>query len=65
MGLWALEIKLTANPSRADMERLNVNATLIGANRTFLVCRRSEFLTNGSQTVCDLDGMIAYIFKTR
>ena len=63
--LWALEIKLTTNPSRADMERLNVNATLIGADQTFLICRRNAFLTNGSQTACDLDGMIAYIFKTR
>ena len=59
--LWALEIKLTAQPSPQDLARLNANADLVHADRRFLVCRRSERMENGTQVVCDLAGLVEYI----
>ncbi len=63
--LWALEAKLTTRPSRNDLARLNANANLIDANRTFLVCRQSRFVDGGSQIVCDLDGLVRFIASHR
>ena len=59
--LWALEIKLTTQPRRDDLARLNANADLVGAGRRFLVCRRSDRMEAGSQVVCDLGGLMEYI----
>ena len=59
--LWALEIKLTTQPRRDDLARLNANADLVGAGRRFLVCRRSDWMEAGSQVVCDLGGLMEYI----
>jgi predicted AAA+ superfamily ATPase len=36
---WAIEIKLTSNPSAAMIDRLNMTADLIDASRRVLVCR--------------------------
>ncbi len=36
---WAVEIKLTSNPSTAMIDRLNATADLIDASRRILVCR--------------------------
>ena len=58
---WALEIKLTTNPSPVDMAKLNANADLIKADRRILVSRRKEFIDNGRQLACDLAGMIGFI----
>ena len=60
-GLWALEIKLTARPNPDDMRRLNATADLVGADRRFLVCQRSDFLQSDTQVLCDLEGLIAHI----
>ena len=57
--LWAIEVKLTTNPSRADMARLNQTADLIGAHRRFLVNRGAHTASSGSHTVCDLAQLIA------
>ena len=59
--LWALEIKLTARPGPQDLARLNSNADLVGADRRFLVCQRSERMVDGAQTVCDLGGLVECI----
>ncbi len=55
---WAIEVKLTSRPSRDDLASLNRNADLIEANQRFLVCRSSDLVQSGSQTVCDLEGML-------
>ncbi len=57
--LWAIEIKLTTNPSRSDMARLNETADLIGAHRRFLVTRSQETASTGAQTACNIAHMIA------
>lgn len=36
---WAIEIKLTSNPSSSRIDRLNTTADFIDANRRVLVCR--------------------------
>ena len=56
--VWALEIKLTAQPSRGDLARLNANADLIGAHRRILVCQRAEPLAEGDQFVCNLEWLL-------
>lgn len=59
--LWALEMKLTTRPHPADLARLNANADLVGADRRFLVCRRSDLMAAGTQVVCDVGGLVDYI----
>ena len=58
---WAVEAKLTTNPRRSDLDRLNANADLVGAQRRFLVCRQSDFIEGQSATICDLGGFQGYI----
>ncbi len=53
-----IDLKLTSNPSRSDMARLNDTADLVGADRRFLVTRSAATATSGAQTVCDLAHMI-------
>ncbi len=60
-ALWALEIKLTTEARRADLARLNAVADLVNADRRILVCRRSDFIDDGRQIVCDLDGLADFI----
>jgi hypothetical protein len=38
-GLWAVETKVTSNPSPDAVDRLRRTAALIGADRCILVCR--------------------------
>ena len=56
---WAIEIKLTTNPARSVMTRLNETADMIDADRRFLVTRRPGTLGNNVTAACDLDGIIA------
>ncbi len=56
--LWALEVKLTASPGVADMERLNKTADLIGASRRLLVSRASRTVEAGERVSCDLDWLV-------
>ena len=56
--IWAIEIKLTTQPSGADMTRLDESAGLIGAQRRFLVSRKPESFGDGVRTSCDLTAMI-------
>ncbi len=56
--LCAIEIKLTTRPRRADMNRLDEAAGLIGANRRYLVTRDPERFGDARRMVCDLPGVI-------
>jgi hypothetical protein len=58
---WAFEIKLTANPSPGDMQRLNAKADLVDADRRFLVSRRKGFVDGGKQIACDLPALVDFI----
>lgn len=56
--VWAIEIKLTASPSPADMDRLNRTADMIGAARRFLVTRTSRPTGNAHRASCNLPSLI-------
>lgn len=50
---WAVEIKLTSNPSPEMIDRLNKTADLIGAERRVLVCRVARPIENDTLLVAD------------
>jgi hypothetical protein len=51
---WAIEIKLTSNPSSSMIERLNRTADLIGASRRILVCRIARRIETDTLLVASL-----------
>lgn len=51
---WAVEIKLTSEPSTQDIERLNQAADMIHAKRRVLVCRIARKIENPALLVCAL-----------
>jgi predicted AAA+ superfamily ATPase len=52
---WAIEVKLTASPSPADLARLERTADLAGAQRRFLVTRTSQVVQGSRAVSCDLN----------
>jgi len=59
--IWAIEIKLTTQPSPTDMRKLNKVADLIGADKRFLVSQHKEFIDAGAQISTNLPDLIRYI----
>ena len=59
--LWAVDTKLTTQPTRSDVGRLGENADLIGATKRFLVCRSACSIKSESQVICDLSGFERYL----
>ena len=51
---WAVEIKLTSNPSSSMVERLNTTADLIDASQRVLVCRVARKIETEKLLVCGL-----------
>jgi predicted AAA+ superfamily ATPase len=62
--LWAVEIKLTASPSIADMDRLNKTADLICASRRILVSRTSTTTDDGNRSSCSLPALLEHFQTT-
>ena len=58
--LWAVEVKLTASPGSADMDRLNKAADLIGASRRFLVSKTSKTAGEGNRVSCNLPWLLEH-----
>jgi len=56
--LWAVEIKLTSNPTTEMIKKLNKSADLIGATRRVLVCNIGRKIANETLLVTDLNGWI-------
>jgi predicted AAA+ superfamily ATPase len=48
---WAIEIKLTSNPSKEEIARLNKAADMVDAQKRILVCRIAEPFGNDTLTV--------------
>jgi hypothetical protein len=62
---WAIEIKLTASPSPADLARLNKVADLIGADRRIVISRTPEVVSQGPQTSCNLPWFLEQLEPSR
>lgn len=61
--LWAIEVKLTASPTSADMARLNAAADLIRADRRILVTQTHETIDARRQVSCNLDWLLRRVPK--
>jgi len=55
---WAVEVKLTASPGPADMERLDKTASMIKASRRFLVSQTARSAGDADRASCNLAGLI-------
>jgi len=55
---WAIEVKLTSDPSPHDLERLGKCAQMVGATRAFLVSRVKRDAGRGARVSCGLDRML-------
>jgi predicted AAA+ superfamily ATPase len=55
---WAVEIKLTSNPSPEMIARLQATADLVGASRRILVCRIARKIENERLLVTHLPGWL-------
>jgi predicted AAA+ superfamily ATPase len=55
---WAVECKLSTQPNRRDLDRLNVLADAIGADRRILLSRSSEIVESDSGIVCSLPWLL-------
>ena len=58
-GREAIEIKLTSEPGREEIQRLDKVADLIGANRKTVICRIAEPILSDSLTVTNLPAFLA------
>ena len=55
---WAVEIKLTSDPSRGEIERLQTTAEMVAARRHILVCRIARSFGNKRLFVTNLSGWL-------
>lgn len=55
---WAIEIKLTASPGPADMQRLDLGADMIGASRRLLVSQTAKSTGEETRASCNLAGFL-------
>lgn len=55
---WAIEVKLSASPTTADMDRLDRTADLIGATRRYLVSQTPRSVGTGVRASCNLSGVM-------
>lgn len=59
--LWAVEVKLTAHPSPADMASLDAAADLVKADRRILVTQVREPADDGRRLSCDVRWLVSRI----
>jgi len=59
--VWALEIKLSTTPGRADLERLEKTGKLIGADRHFLISRTLHEISSEKTISTNLRGFLRRI----
>ena len=60
-ALWAIEIKLTTEPTPAAFAKLNQTADLIGADKRILISQNKEFMESERHIACDLAGFVGYL----
>jgi predicted AAA+ superfamily ATPase len=57
-ALWAIEVKLTASPRPADMDRLDKTADMVGATHRFLVSKILRPAGSGNRASLDLPALL-------
>lgn len=55
---WAIEIKLTSNPAKQEVERLHKVADMVNASRRILICRNASPFGNDQLTVTNLEAWL-------
>ena len=55
---WAIEVKLSASPTPADMDRLDRTADLIGATHRYLVSQTPRSVASATRASFNLSGML-------
>ena len=60
---WAIEIKLTSNPSPGMIDRLRKTARMIGATREILICRIARKIENDRLLVINPSGWLRSFLK--
>ena len=61
--LWAIEVKLTSNPSLQDFNSLNRAADLVGADKRVLVSQTTQSVIGEEQISCSLPGLLKIFVK--
>lgn len=61
---WAVEIKLTSDPSTGMIDRLHKAADMVGANRRILVCRVKRKIENEQLLVTHPNGWLRHLRTT-
>lgn len=61
---WAFEIKLSSQPTPHDMEQLVATASLIDAEKCFLVSQAQDVVDGGAKVACDLTWLLAHLETT-
>ncbi len=62
---WAVEVKLTSNPGKDMIQRLNKTADMISATRRILVCRISRKIETEDLLVTNLSGWLRALEQAR
>ncbi|MFZ5806363.1 MAG: ATP-binding protein [Verrucomicrobiota bacterium] len=52
---WAIECKLTTTPRPADLQRLNLVADMVHADKRILVCQTDQKMGSDGQQICPLE----------
>lgn len=60
---WAIEIKLTSDPSTQMIDRLNKTADMIDADKRILICRIARKIENASLLVTNLSGWLKKVVE--
>lgn len=55
---WAIEIKLTSNPAKQEVERLHKVADMVNASRRILICRIASPFGNDQLSVTNLEAWL-------
>lgn len=60
---WAVEIKLTSDPSTNMIDRLNKTADMIEADKRILICRIARKIENARLLVTNLSGWLKRVVE--
>ena len=62
---WAIEIKLTSDPTKAMIKGLQKAAELVGASKQILICKTAEEIRSDSLLVANLPSFLNELVQTK